>query len=244
MRGQSGPVRFPTDIVVMPQLPSAQRIVRAGDAIGHYFGLSGTLGLAVADAAGRQYALTCGHVVAPYWTHPKGDKVESPPDADGKPGANVIGTVEDWTVLDARGTNTVDVALVECNPQDVVLSNAPLGLGAVPSFSPLTLADYASLGNVRVKVHSKREVLDGVIDSVANNLLFDFSGRLFRFSDVLSYAAAVEPGDSGSAVYDAETRDVLGVHFAGLPLDRTGYAIPTPNILTAFDKYDLRVIPT
>lgn len=218
------------------------RRVQAGDPIGHYFGLLGTLGLAVEDAAGRRFALTCAHVVAPHWTDPRNDSVESPPDGDGRAGDNVIGTVADWTVLEVNGVNTVDLALVAC--EGVLLTNAPLALDAVPRFTSLPLADFGRLAGRHVTVHSYRGAQDAVVESLQDDVFIDYSGTTFRFSNVLSYRAHVQGGDSGSAVYDPVSREVVGLHFAGRPLDDRGYAIPAPNILRAFARHDLRIVPT
>jgi len=235
-------VTIKTDVVELNRIPVIHRTIYAGESMGHYIGMNGTFGLAVVDSAGRQYALTCAHVAAPYWLSPKGDPVESPADTDGKAGDNVMGTLADWSVLDTSSINTADAALVQ--PKDgVVLSNAHLQLGLVPRFANLTLSNFVAMKSRAVKIQSQRGTLDGVIDSVHNDLPFDFSGRYFRFGDIISYGAGVESGDSGSAVLDATSRDVLGLHFAGERAARIGYCIPARTILRTFTKYDLTIKP-
>lgn len=237
-RGAAGKIL--TDVVELPHVPAAQRLVRAGDSIGHFIGLNGTLGLAVRDKVGRPFGLTCAHVVAPPFLQPKGDAIESPADSDGKAGANVMGTLADWTVLDGNGINTVDAALV-APAAGIELSNDTLNLGPVPKFTSLRLVDFVNLRSTVVTIQTQRGARKGVIDSIHNHLLFNFGGRFFRFDNVLSYVADTEPGDSGSAVCDASTKDVLGLHFAGSPLDHTGYCIPSPTILTAFAAHGLTI---
>ncbi len=234
-------VDVPTDVVALPRLPAAQRVIDAGDSMGHFIGVRGTFGLAVKDSANHIYALTCAHVVAPdFIADPLDDSVESPADDDHAAGPNVMGTVFKWTQLARVGLNTADAALVK-PASGVTLSNDALGLSAPPRFSALTAAQFAAFKKRAAIVQTHRGAVSAVIDSIANNLLFDFGGRFFRFTDVASYVASVEPGDSGSAVVDATSRDVIGLHFAGNRSDRLGYCIVASTIVRAFSDLQLTV---
>ena len=233
---------IPTDVVELPRLPAAQRTVNAGDSMGHVIGTFGTFGLAVRDAAGQVYALTCAHVVAPHFLNATGAAVESPADNSGDAGPNVMGKVFRFTGFVEAALNTADAALVK-PASHVTLSNASLGLSSPPRFSMLTPAQFAGMKNRTAIVQSHRGAVAAVIDSVANDLPFDFSGRFFRFTEVVSYIASVEPGDSGSAVVDAMSRDVLGLHFAGSRADRLGFCIPASTIVRAFSELGLTVAP-
>jgi hypothetical protein len=230
----------PTDVVELRRLPAAQRTVRAGDSMGHFIGLQGTFGLAVRDAAGDTYALTCAHVVAPHFLDPTDAPVESPMDTDGVAGPNVMGTVFSWTQLDDTILNTADAALVR-PANGITLSNAALNLSSPPRFSTITPAQFANVRNRPAIVQTRRGAVHAVLDSIANDLPFDFNGRPFRFTDVASYIAGVEPGDSGSAVIDGTSGEVLGLHFAGNRVERVGFCILSSTILRAFVGMRLNV---
>jgi len=90
-------------------------------------------------------------------------------------------------------------------------------------------------------VQTRRGAVHAVLDSIANDLPFDFNGRPFRFTDVASYIAGVEPGDSGSAVIDGTSGEVLGLHFAGNRVERVGFCILSSTILRAFVGMRLNV---
>jgi hypothetical protein len=238
-RRDGGVVELPTDVVTLPRRPAAQRTVFAGDSMGHFIGLNGTMGVAVRAKDGRRYALTCAHVVAPRRRDPLGEAVESPADFDGAAGAATMGTVADWTVLDPAGVNTVDAALV-APAAGVELSNGHLPLSPRSRLSTLSIAQLVGLVNEPVLIETQRGTVDGLIESTHNNLPFSFGLEDFRFSDVVSYAAATRSGDSGAAVLGGANRDVLGLHFAGG--EGVGYAVLARTIQRAFAKYALALV--
>lgn len=241
--GRGGTVDVPTDVVEMQGTPAAQRTVLAGQSMGHFIGVRGTFGLAVRDTSGQSYALTCAHVVAPrFLDDPTDDEVESPADDDGVAGPNVMGHVFEWTLLDSAALNTADAALVKPK-SGITLSNTPLGLSTPPRLSTLTPAQFAGMKHRAAIVQSHRGAISAVIDSIANDLPFDFDGRLFRFTDIVSYIASVGPGDSGSAVIDVMSRDVLGLHFAGHQIEGLGFCIPASTIVRAFPGRGLTIAP-
>ncbi len=235
-------VDVPTDVVELDRLPAAQRMVGAGQSMGHVIGIRGTFGLAVKDTTGQTYALTCAHVVAPHFLDPTDAAVESPADSDGIAGPNVMGKVFKFTKFDNTKLNTADAALVK-PASDVTLSNSALGLSSPPRFSTLTPAQFAGMKNRAAIVQTHRGAVSAVIDSIANDLPFDFNGRLFRFTQIVSYLASVEPGDSGSAVVDAMSREVIGLHFAGHRANRVGFCIVASTIVRAFPDLGLTVAP-
>ena len=237
VRRRSGEVvALPTDVVTFSRRPAAQRTIFAGDSIGHFVGLNGTMGAAVRDKDGQVYALTCAHVVAPRLRNPLGEPVESPADLDGAAGANTMGAVVDWTVLDPDGINTVDAALVR-PAAGVTLSNAHLALSTQSRLSNLSINQLVGMASEPVFVETQRGTVDGLIDSTHNNLPFSFGLQDFRFSDVVSYVAAVRSGDSGSAVLAGPNRDVIGLHFAGG--EGLGYAVLARTIRRAFAVHEL-----
>jgi hypothetical protein len=220
---------------------SVRRRVAAGDSIGHFTGVAGTLGVAVTDTRGNLYGLTCGHVAAPWWLVNDRDPIESPADDDGKAGPNRIGTLAAVVPLEPSGVNTVDAALVHPDPM-IDLTNASLGLAAGATFSSLSFLDYVGRRD-GLWIHTHRGVVEGTMEGAFNDLVFDLFGRLYRFSNVLSYRADVVAGDSGSAVLSRDRTTVLGLHFAGETAARLGYCILASKILEAFRDYGLR-IPT
>lgn len=234
-------VDLPTDVVELRRLPAAQRTVEAGDSMGNVIGVRGTFGLSVRDKSGQEYALTCAHVAAPEFVEePEGTAVESPADSDGVAGPNVMGTVFTWTALDPTGLNTADAALVK-PASGITLSNSALGLASPARLSTVTASQFAGMKKRAAIVQTQRGAVSAVLDSIANDLLFDFGRDLYRFTEVASYVANVQPGDSGSAVVDAVSRDVLGIHFAGSRADQLGYCILASTIASAFRSLELTV---
>ena len=229
---------WPTDVIELGDRPELQAALGAGASIGSE-GLSGTLGAVVQDRLGRRYALTCAHVVAPWWKQPPYERVQSPAAADAHAAAEIIGTVADWTELDSSGPNTVDAALVALEP-NVSATNQPLHLGPGTALASLTLKELGRLHGQTVTIASQRGHVTGILDSIGNDLPFNFTGREFRFFNIVGYRAAVQAGDSGAAVMDEQGR-VIGLHFAGQPSGDHGYCIPSRTILTAFASHGLNL---
>jgi hypothetical protein len=224
-------MKLVTDVVEIGRAPSLQRDVSSGEALGHFLGTNGTLGVNVEFGAGTA-ALTCAHVVAPVMAHALGDAVESPPDGDRKAGPNVMGRLVAAAPLSLTSANTVDAALVTPGT-GVTLTNQRLGLGPSPAFMNLTLAQFAQMRQRVIRVESQRGSLAGQLDSVHGSMKFDFGNRRLTFTNIFSYrlVSKTAGGDSGSAVVDATTRGILGLHFAGL--EQMGFGIPAQSILQA-----------
>lgn len=223
------------------------RTIRAGDSIGrltNQFSSYGTLGLGVKDATGNVYALSCAHVVSPWMDHqPKGATVESPAVAGQIPGANVIGSIKDWTILQRPGENTVDAALVlKASPVDI--SNGSIPLAPTQPTLELDVAEFNRFSGRVVTIHSKRSQITGIVDQVYNGEVFNFDGRDYTFSNVLCYTnSPIQRGDSGSAVIDRDSGLLLGLHFAGNEAARVGHCILASLIWRVFGKYGLVLLP-
>lgn len=223
-----GGVRWeiPTDVVELPRLPNAQRVLMPGDNLGHVSGTSGTLGVAVTGSTGRRFILTCAHVAAPVNAR-AGDAIESPADGDKLPGPNKVGSLFSFSQLSTTQTNQVDAALVDLAPgSGHRVSNSNLRLSLPPRFSSLSEFNFAQFRNRVVERFSlaaaggsMNATAQGIIQSIGVDLLFNFGMTVpLRFSNVVevAYTSSTAAGDSGAAIIDASTREVLGIHFAGI----------------------------
>jgi len=231
---------FVTDVVELRNDPEAHRVTGAMAAIGSFTGMTdGTLGLAVISQAGDKFALTCRHVVALWDRNPNGDAIESPPDPDGQAGVNTIGNVFSWTRLAPNTLHISDAALVSPGT-GITLSNEPLRLQAGAAFGNLTLGEFMAQPRVRVQTFTRRKVVNGTVGSMHNHFTVAFMGNRFHFQDVVevTYDDEVMGGDSGAAVVQTNTRQVLGLHFAGS--GRTGYFVTAQSILQVFSGFGLR----
>lgn len=224
-------LRLVTDVVEIGHIPSLQRDISAGEAVGHFLGTNGTIGVNVEFGTGIA-ALTCAHVVAPIMAHQLGDPVESPPDGDRVAGPNSMGTLLAAAPLLLNGSNTVDAALVTPKA-GVRLTNQRLGLTGGAGFLKLTLAQFVLMRLRVIRVESQRGSLAGQLDSVHSSMKFEFGNRRLTFANVFSYRLVEQTsgGDSGSAVVDSATQGILGLHFAGL--QQMGFGIPAQSILEA-----------
>lgn len=241
-------VTVPTDVVEMPSVPVAQaglsgaRTVNSGDSISNWLGSVGTFGLHVQSGVGADYALTCAHVVAAPWNrYPAGDLVDSPAVNPQDAGAAGFGNVESWSILDPAVFNTVDAALIRAGG-GITLRNDALRLGPSPSFVEDVDQFLTSTPRSNIEVHSRRGIIKGSIDAIDNNHEVGFGNQQsFFFSRILSYLAPVQAGDSGSAVVDAGSCRVLGLHFAGDEGANRGYCILFQNIVKMFKTYGLTI---
>lgn len=223
-----------TDVVEMDEPPAAQRALLPGYEIGHVSGTSGTLGLAVTGTTGERFILSCSHVVAPTGAV-QNDPIESPPDFDKEPGPNVVGTLFSYARLRTDILNQLDAALVHVPAAEHHVSNLPLRLSAPARFADLSRWNFALFRNRVVERFSPGGVSTGIIRSIENDLPFNFGPNLtLRFGNVVevAYTSPTQGGDSGSIVVDADSREVLGLHFAGR--GHIGYCILGSLIEKAF----------
>jgi len=241
-------ILLPTDVVEMATNPIAQRELSATSSIGSFTGVTeGTFGLTVIDRNDRPFALTCSHVVLPWFrkkpqVDPTYDAIESPADRDGQPGPNTIGSLYTWTPLVPEYLHTCDAALVR--PADgVILSNRALQLDTSVLGSS-NLSAFREIPRRRVQTFTRRKVLSGTVQSVHNTFPMTFLGKTFYFKRAVEvlYDDATFEGDSGAAVIQTNTRRVLGLHFAALAGTGTGYYIPIQEINAAFRKLGLRTL--
>ncbi len=223
------------------------RRVLAGSAIVNSEFETGMLGLRVLGS-GKEYAMTCGHVVAP---RPAKATTAEPITSEGRP----LGPVVTWSPF-GPGYNTTDAALIDPGFGTVV-SNEKLNLGPAPGYVEDISAFLATPGqDMKVEIHSSRvsagpilgEIDDVYIESDNKKFGFDSTGKNeFFFAPILGYHAGVDVGDSGSAVVHTQSRKVLGIHFAVDEPNGTGYGmgycILFPYILAAFQDYQLTISP-
>ena len=226
-------------------MPAVPIRTSAGAQIVNAVGDVGTFGLRVLSS-GADYALTCGHVVAPPSIQdPRGEAIQC---ADG-----LFGQVADWTPF-TNSYNTTDAALIKPALPNWV-SNEPLNLSADPKWMR-TLDEFNAFMHApdqdwNVEIWSNRlpggEPIRGSIEDVFvqsdnKKFAFDPSGtREYFFAPILGYRAPVVLGDSGAAVVHTKSRTVLGLHFAIDTNSGLGFCILFPCILDSFSTYKLTV---
>jgi len=208
------------------------------------FRMAGTFGLVVKDAKGKRYLLSNNHVLAfeSGVEHdgvtrrlglPVGTPIFQPGLLDGGSVArDVIAKLTRWVDLRAdRPDNMVDGAIAELTPQNVAISDilfigAPQGTAQatkdmiVHKFGRTTLYSAGRVSSVTFDVTIPYEVGNVIFtDQIA---IRGLSGR--RFSD---------SGDSGSAIVERETRQVVGLLFAGATNGSLTFANHLADVLAA-----------
>ncbi|HYP08118.1 MAG TPA: trypsin-like peptidase domain-containing protein [Bryobacteraceae bacterium] len=217
-----------------------QGTLHAGATISNPNGETGVAGIRVLDFGDRDYILTCAHVVAPPWDEREGAQIDTPAKAPGKAGESVFGSVHSWSRLRSGFTHPVDAALVKPF-LGVRLSNEFLRLPAAPHRVMPDLRQFLAAPGApsQLKIQTARGPVTGTVRAFTSRS-FLLRNRPYHFADILEYEAQVHAGDSGSIVIDAQSRAVMGLHFAGIE-SRQGYCIPIEVVLKFFPEHKLRI---
>lgn len=195
----------------------------------------GTVGALVRDRldANGHFVLTCGHVLAGTGKARHGDAVQ----VTARPGAQPRqATLLDWepTLGDAVVRTGLDAAIARIDDELLrELMAEPLPKGIADSFwfdQPVVLrAATPKQGKLKTR-------WSGYVDVPGNDIEADYF-----LDDAIGYEAepATEGGDSGAAVWDAQTDALLGIHVAA-PADderwRSNAALcPIRRIMDWFD---------
>jgi hypothetical protein len=192
--------------------------IQAGDKIAHVRGGAGLVALGVrAVDTGAPLLLSCAHVLAPrdgMFAGPvDGNIIEAPPILDSDSLSNRIGTLKEFVTFEPDH-NTIDAAT--CTPDPGL--DLPIGVVSghlVTDVWDPTVPGTQIAGRKVWRIDSQGDMIEGEILFVDSQLvtLSDGEGKV-RFSSILRYRAPNSAGDSGGAVVDALTNQLVGLHFA------------------------------
>lgn len=189
-----------------------ERPCPGGYSIGHTAVTAGTFGLNARWGSDYGFILSNNHVLADTNAGAIGDNIIQPGDFDGGAApADTVGTLFRFVPIDMSGTvpNEVDCALAQATaPWANIISRNIQSIG-----TPSALGD-ATVGQRIRKAGRTTELTYGYIRSTDATLS---PTGLGLFVNQLKYSRMTDGGDSGSAIFDADSLTVVGLHFAGSP---------------------------
>ena len=207
----------PTDVVPVGDILATRAAPTAcGVSVGHRSITAGTLGcLVMRDNDERTYILSNNHVLAAVNAGVPGDAVVQPGPLDGPiVPPDDIAELTDFHPLDVSGgPNEIDAAVAALkNAADVTPDILLIGPIGAPSLA-------ASLHqSVRKTGRTTRHTL-GVINDLSADIKVLYGSQRAEFEDQLGIVGIQGPfslpGDSGSLIVDAVTRQPVGLLFAG-----------------------------
>lgn len=200
---------LPVDVIEQSKSFRAQVAVQSSGIAAHFHGEPGVISLAALSTADNsQVLLSCAHVFAPRnrLLPQKSDNIiQSPPQIQR------IGILRDFTVFGLA--NTVDAAV--CTPDTgVTCPTATVAGHSIPSVFDASVV--APLGRQVWRIDSLGNRIEGTITAV-DHVSVDFHDGFdsVPFQTILRYHALNRGGDSGGAVIDTLTDQLVGIHFAG-----------------------------
>lgn len=225
-----------------PVLHAARfRPLRPGSSIGNFHGMGrGTLGLIVRKIGDTApLLLSCSHVLGLGGFGARNDPVEQPGDFDINTLQNAVGRVLEFTDLDPGVINEVDAGLVELDVGQEV-DPALLGLNRPSGIEDFTIDDLAQMsGMPLLRSGATTDLQPGTLRSVhaSFNLRFEDLNTVLTYSNLAVYITNAEGGDSGAAVINGDTNNVVGLHIGG---DGGSQGFFTP-IRTVFDRLKIEL---
>jgi endonuclease G len=187
----------------------------------------GTLGGKVYDKkTGDEMILSNWHVLAADWRARRGQLIYQPGRLDGGTYKNTFA----YLVRDAMSDN-LDAAVARLNGNRQLV-NEQLGLGAVSGVGNW------QLGLTVVKSGRSSQITHGNIVEIESTVRIRYGHleRLIRDVMVIDPRNNDEissPGDSGSWWLNEETREAVGLHFAGCNLPERALALNMQSVLNA-----------
>lgn len=211
--------------------------VAGGDSIGFgsHGGETGTAGCVLSDVSGREYLLSCNHVIANLNRgRRKSDEVWQPGPHDGGTSSNRIGILSDFEDIVFGGThpNYMDAAIAAVDPA-VTLSRSIGGIGIVGGTDPSPKL------NMTVKKFGKQTKLtagDFVFDRMSLILKYASGDALFvEQHGIVEGGGGVfaSAGDSGSLIVNG-SNEAFGLLFCIASTGDVAVANPIGGILTRF----------
>ena len=229
----------------VPWYQKRNRPLRIGGSIGHYKVTAGTLGCFVKRRAdGAILILSNNHVLADENRSKVGDSILQPGSHDGgsRP-ADVIGKLEDFVRLKAKGINLVDCAVASVLEKVKYDATKLAGLGKLKGISDADVDE----GDRVAKVGRTTGVTHGRVTAFEmDNMMIGYNYGEARFDSVIEIRGVGQKpfsdgGDSGSLIVDGQHRAVA-LLFSGTDPDTAGpdytYANPIQSVLEKL-KIDL-----
>jgi hypothetical protein len=208
---------LPIDVIEQSSPFYAQKMVQAGDPAAHISGEAGVLGVGVRSSDdGSPLLLGCAHVFAPR-NHrappPAANIIEAPPAPSSPSLANRIGTLKLFTQFGAA--NTIDGAT--CAPDAGTTFPIATVAGQVLTGIWDPTVNTGPLAGRKVwRLDQTGKRVDGEIIGVeAHDVDFLDGFPSVHFTSVIRYQASNQGGDSGGAVIETLTNQLMGLHFAG-----------------------------
>lgn len=203
----------------------------AGEEVGHFSGEAGTAGVFVRTLNDPgPFLLSCAHVFTPPGTSGIDDAIESPMDTDSLKAVNQVGVVVDTFGLRSSGINECDAAMARIEGVDP--SNQIPGVTV-----PTSLLDFPKslIGRpVSQFGAATGQTVSGPVRDESITKSFNFRGQSFTFSNLVEYRVRSKAGDSGAAVVDDETGEVLGLHIGAETGTSNAYFSPMNLIVDRF----------
>lgn len=244
MQLESVGAKVVTDVEQYPYTPILHngrfRPLRPGSSIGNFRGITrGTLGLIVRKVGDpTPLLLSCSHVLGLGGLGENGDTVEQPGDFDVSTLQNAVGRVLEFTFLDPNFINEVDAGLVELNAGQQT-DPAILGMNRPSGIDEVTIADLAQMSGLPLlRSGASTDLQPGTLEGVKASfrLFFEAINATFTYSNLAVYRTDAAGGDSGAAVINGDTNNVIGLHIGGAgPL---GFFTP---IRTVFDQLNIEL---
>jgi hypothetical protein len=202
---------------------------------------TGTMGPCVRDRhSGKQGFISNWHVLCGSPNARAGEAISQPgPMHQGTQAARIAGILERWAPLDA-GCDAAVALLVEGVAENQSMFDSSMAIAGT---------EVPRLGTHLIKFGVTSLLTHGFVDGVDGSFRIDYSsyGDTTRWIDGLRIV--VDPdhpdadislaGDSGSAWVDAETREIVALHFAGEdglgPTAEYALAQPIQRVLNILD---------
>lgn len=195
-------------------LQQRHRPLRPGLSVSHLDVTAGTIGGFVVDESGAVLVLSNNHVLADSGRGRPGDVVVQPGVADGGAvPADRIGVLDGVVPLDEVAPNLVDAATARLDDGVEVAAEYPGG----PLTGWVAVTDDIAVEKVgRTTGHTQGRISAIEIDGVS----VQYPSGVIDFDDQIEVTGAgstrfSDGGDSGSVVYRPDTREAIGLLFAG-----------------------------
>jgi hypothetical protein len=197
-----------TDVITQTRPFVAQVAVQPGDRVSHLAGKAGLIGLGVRSTnGGGLLILSCSHVLAPRnHLRPGVNIIESPPLPSPTNPTNRIGELASFKL---------EIDAATCRPD----AGVTFPIASVDGTTIRSLFDPENLGLRGRKVwrlDRSGTRVEGTLESFDDQEVDLHDGQApVQFTRVIRYKTPNSRGDSGGAVIDQATNQLVGLHFAG-----------------------------
>ena len=176
------------------------------------------IGLGVLDDDNKPLILSCAHVLAPRdkVLDPAADKdqiVEAPPILNSSNPANRVGLLKWFIELEAE--SLVDAAVAQLD-DDVTIPISVLNGVAISGLwkAPANDGDFYDRSVWRIDQHGT-QIMGNLRQRDSRTVSLHDGFADVTYKNFILYRALNSPGDSGGAVIDAATHQLVGIHFGG-----------------------------